>query len=175
MNKLVKTTLVVITVLVLMDQGAKALVRIYVPLHYSSILLPNLIDLTHVENKGVSFSVLGDLPDQLRVPLLIGISLLALGILVYYWWQQRRRVNTLSHFAFQLILGGAIGNLIDRAVFGAVTDFLHFRFYTTSFFVNNIADIFISAGVVAYLLGMIRLKRHHQPSHNSAEGSDGAS
>lgn len=174
MSKLVKTTLAVITVLVLLDQGAKTLVRMYVPMHESSILLPNLIDLTHVQNKGVSFSVLGDLPDQFRVPLLIGISLLALGILIYYWWQQRRVVNVLSHFAFQLILGGAIGNLIDRAVFGAVTDFLHFRFYSTSFFVNNAADIFISAGVVAYLLGMVRLKRHHQPSRDSADGSGGA-
>ena len=164
MSKLIKYTLAVITVLVLLDQGVKTLVRTYVPLHRSSILIPNLIDLTHVENKGVSFSVLGGLPDGLRVPLLIGISLLALGILAYYWWHLRGKLNTLSHFAFQLILGGAIGNLIDRAVFGAVTDFLHFRFYTTSFFVNNIADIFISAGVVAYLLGMIRLKRRHQPS-----------
>ena len=174
MSKLVKTTLAVITVLVLLDQGAKTLVRMYVPMHDSSILLPNLIDLTHVENKGVSFSVLGDLPDQIRVPLLIGISLLALVILVYYWWQQRRVVNALSHFAFQLILGGAIGNLIDRALYGAVTDFLHFRFYSTSFFVNNVADLFISAGVVAYLLGMVRLKRHHQPSRNSVEGKGGA-
>ena len=63
------------------------------------------------------------------------------------------------HLAFQLILAGAIGNLIDRALFGVVTDFIHFRFYSTSFFVNNIADILISAGVVAYLLGMVRIKK----------------
>lgn len=162
MSKLVSYSLAVITAMVLLDQGAKILVRVYVPLYQSSILLPNLLDLTHVRNKGVSFSFLGDLSADFRVPLLIGISVLALGVLGYYWWQQRRALNALSHFAFQLILGGAIGNLIDRALFGAVTDFLHFRFYTTSFFVNNIADILISAGVVAYLLGMIRQKRHAQ-------------
>ena len=159
MMRLVIYSLPVITVLVLLDQGVKTLVRVHVPLHHSSILLPNLLDLTHVKNRGVSFSMLGDLSDGLRVPLLVGISLLALGVLTYYWWQQRRNLNALSHFAFQLILAGALGNLIDRVLFGAVTDYLHFRFYSTSFFVNNIADIFISAGVVSYLLGLVRPKR----------------
>ena len=50
MSKLVNYSLAVIFVLVLLDQGAKTLVRAYVPLHRSSTLLPNLIDLTHVEN-----------------------------------------------------------------------------------------------------------------------------
>lgn len=159
MNRLVSYSLAVITASVVLDQGAKTLVRVYVPLHQTRNLIPNLIDLTHVENKGVSFSFLGGIPDNIRLPLLIGISLLALGLLGYYWWRQRKVLNALSHFAFQLILGGAIGNLVDRLLFGAVTDFIHFRYYSTSFFVNNIADMLISAGVVAYLLGMIRLGR----------------
>ena len=160
MSRLVYYSLVVITAFVVLDQGAKTLVRVYVPLHQTRNLIPHLIDLTHVENKGVSFSFLGGVSDDIRLPLLIGISLLALGLLGYYWWQQRKGLNALSHFAFQLILGGAIGNLVDRVLIGAVTDFLHFRYYSTSFFVNNLADILISAGVVAYLLGMIRLRRH---------------
>lgn len=160
MSRLVSYSLAVIAAFVLLDQGVKTLVRVYVPPYHTRNLIPNLIDLTHVKNKGVSFSFLGGISDDFRVPLLVGISLLALGLLAYYWWQQRKGLNALSHFAFQLILGGAIGNLVDRVLFGAVTDFLHFRFYSTSFFVNNIADILISAGVVAYLLGMIRHRRH---------------
>jgi signal peptidase II len=164
MQRLLSYSLAIITVLVLLDQGAKALVRVYIPLHQTSPLLPNLLDLTHVENKGVSFNFLGNLSDGMRVPLLIVISVLALGILTYYWWRHWRELNAASHLAFQLILAGAIGNLIDRALFGAVTDFIHFRFYSTSFFVNNIADILISAGVVAYLLGMLRIgKRKTAP------------
>ncbi|MCZ6748311.1 MAG: signal peptidase II, partial [SAR324 cluster bacterium] len=58
-----------------------------------------------------------------------------------------------TEWAFLLILPGAIGNLIDRAWFGTVTDFLHFRFYSTSFFVNNVADVFISLGVVTFVVG----------------------
>lgn len=166
MKKLLFPSLAVIAMLVLLDQGTKTLVRVYVPLHRSSVLLPNLIDLTHVENKGVSFSFLAGLSDGVREPLIIGISLLAVALLGSYWWLQRKHLNALSHFAFQLILGGAIGNLIDRAVFGAVTDFLHFRFYSTSFFVNNVADILISTGVVAFVLGMIRMSRHERAARD---------
>jgi signal peptidase II len=154
--KLLVHSLLIVAVLVLADQGAKILVRLHVPLHQSSPILPHLLDLTHVQNKGVSFSFLGNLAEGLRVPLLITISVLALLVLFYYWWRHRDDLNSLSHLAFQCIVAGAIGNLIDRSLYGAVTDFFHFRFYATSFFVNNIADILISAGVVAYLLGMVR-------------------
>jgi len=159
-------SLLIVAVLVAADQATKILVRLYIPLHHSSNLLPHLLDLTHVQNRGVSFSFLGNLADGLRVPLLIVVSVLALLILSWYWWRHRRQLTTLSHLAFQLIVAGALGNLIDRSVYGAVTDFFHFRFFSTSFFVNNVADMLISAGVVAYVLGMVRTaahKRHPQP------------
>lgn len=141
-------------VLVLADQGVKIWVRAEIPLHAGSVLVPNLIDLTHVENKGVSFSFLGNLDEGLRAPLLVGISLFAVSVLGYYWWSNWRGLNFYSNLAFMLILPGAMGNLIDRIIYGTVTDYFHFKFYSTSFFVNNLADIFISAGVVAYLIGM---------------------
>ncbi|MCZ6533498.1 MAG: signal peptidase II [SAR324 cluster bacterium] len=162
--KLLLTSLILITLSVIADQGSKIWVRINVNPYESSTLLPNLLELTHVQNKGVSFSFLGNIADSMRVPLLIVISLLAMGLLTYYWWRQRHQLNALSHLAFQLILGGAIGNLIDRTLFGAVTDFLHFRFYSISFFVNNLADILISAGVVIYLLGMLQASNRQRES-----------
>ena len=149
--------------LFLVDQGIKIWVREAIPLRKSTNLIPQLIDLTHVENRGISFSMFGDLGDTVRVPLLVGISLVAIGVLGYYWWQNRTGFNTFTHLAFLLILPGAVGNLVDRALYGTVTDYLHFRFYTTSFFVNNFADILISAGVVAYMIGMFR----PQPSGQS--------
>ncbi len=145
-----------IAALIVLDQGTKIWVRLRVPLHRSTPLVPNLLDLTHVENRGVSFSFLGGLSDGLRVPLLIGISILALLVLGTYWWHNRDRLNVFSHLAFQLIVAGAVGNLIDRLLYGTVTDFFHFRFFSTSFFVNNVADILISVGVIAYLVGMLR-------------------
>lgn len=142
-------------VLLLLDQGFKVWVRATIPLHRATSLIPNLLELTHVENRGVSFSFLGDISDNVRVPLLVSISIIAVALLAYYWLRYRSTMNVPSEFAFVLILPGAIGNLIDRAVFGTVTDYLHFRFYSLSFFVNNLADILISLGVLAYLLGAI--------------------
>jgi signal peptidase II len=121
--------------------------------------VPNLLGLTHVENRGVSFSFLGNVADGVRVPLLVGISLVAVALLGAYWLRHRRYLHPLAESAFVLILPGAVGNLIDRIAFGTVTDFLHFHFYDTSFFVNNVADILISLGVVAYLLGAVLERR----------------
>ena len=146
-------------VLLLLDQGGKVWVRAAIPLHHATSLIPNLLELTHVENRGVSFSFLGDISDNVRVPLLVSISIVAVALLAYYWLRHRGTMNLPSEFAFVLILPGAIGNLIDRAVFGTVTDYLHFRFYSLSFFVNNLADILISLGVLAYLLGAILANR----------------
>lgn len=137
------------------DQALKVWVRSGLPLGHARPLVPHLIDLTHVRNPGVSFSLLGNLPDGMRVPLLVGVSLVAVGLLTAYWLRNRAGLHPASDWAFPLILPGALGNLTDRVLFGAVTDYLHFRFYSTSFFVNNLADILISLGVAAYVLGLV--------------------
>jgi len=138
------------------DQVVKIWVRNTIPMFQSTELIPYFIDLTHVENKGVSFSFLGNLGENIRVPMLVTISVLAIGLIGYFWWDNRNRFNTFAHLAFVLILPGAFGNLIDRAIYGTVTDYFHFRFFSTSFFVNNLADIYISMGVVAYAVAMFK-------------------
>lgn len=154
----------VMALLLALDQAAKVWVRSDIPLHHSTVLLPQLLELTHVENPGVSFSFLGDVSDHLRVPLLVAISLIAVTLLGAYWLRHRHELHPLSELAFVLILPGAVGNLIDRILYGTVTDYLHFRFYATSFFVNNLADILISLGVVAYLAGTLLSRRAHSES-----------
>ena len=149
------TALGTMALLVAADQALKAWVRTAIPLHHATVLVPGLIELTHVENRGVSFSFLGDVTDGVRVPLLVSVSLVAVALLAAYWLRHRAHLPALSDAAFVLILPGAVGNLIDRLVFGTVTDFLHFHFGDTSFFVNNLADILISLGVVAYLLAAL--------------------
>ena len=144
------------------DQISKIWVRDTIPLYQSRNLIPFLIDLTHVENRGVSFSMLGDVSESFRVPLLAGISIVAVVMLTWYWWRHRREMCFWLESAFVLILPGAVGNLIDRVWQGSVTDFFHFRFGDISFFVNNLADIYISMGVVAYMIGSIRAHRAEQ-------------
>lgn len=147
--------LVALVVLLMLDQALKVWVRLSVPLHSVTGVIPHLIDLTRVENPGISFSLLGDLGAQVRVPLLVGVSLVAVALIARYWWRHRSVLPRVVDGAFVLILAGAAGNLIDRVLFGTVTDYLHFRFFEVSFFVNNLADIYISVGVVAYLLTIL--------------------
>ncbi|MBI3993029.1 MAG: signal peptidase II [Candidatus Lambdaproteobacteria bacterium] len=159
-----RLALVLMAALLALDQGLKVWIRLAVPEHRITPLLPHFLELTHVENRGVSFSILENLGDQWRVPLLVGMSALAIAALAVYWLRNARGMNAFANLAFALILPGAVGNLIDRLVFGTVTDYFHFRFYETSFFVNNAADIMISAGVVAYVIGTIQQgRRDRQP------------
>ena len=160
---------VAMVLLLAVDQASKIWVREAVPLYRSTELIPGFIDLTHVKNPGVSFSFLGNLPEGVRVPLLAGISVIAVVALTVYWLRHRAAMNGFTEWAFLLILPGAVGNLIDRAWFGVVTDFFHFRLGQYSLFVNNIADIFISGGVACYLLGMLLARRKEQAQAQAGE------
>jgi signal peptidase II len=137
-----------------LDQAAKAWVVANVPLNSQSVLIPNLINLTHIKNPGVSLGMLSGLPEAIRSPLLIGLSsVISIGMLVYLL----KNFDSTEGFAkigLAFIIPGAIGNLIDRVLYGHVTDFLQFRWYDVGFFSNNLADIYISAGVLIFLLGM---------------------
>ena len=153
-----------------LDVGSKVWVREEVRLYDVTVLLPNFLELTHVQNKGVSFSFLSTLSDPIRLPLLIGISVIAItGMIFYqirYWYQLDRYTKQ----GLAWIIPGAFGNLIDRVLYGYVTDFFHFRWYEMSLFVNNLADCFISIGVVYFLLSAIFGKVsvvHSQSSSNS--------
>ena len=148
-----------LALLVAVDQGTKAWVREAVPPHYAAVLIPGLIDLTHVENPGVSFSFLGTVAAEVRVPLLVTVTLLAVAVLGGYWVRKRHVMDGWMDAGMVLILSGAIGNLIDRFVQGTVTDFLHFRVGAYSLFVNNAADIFISLGVASYVVSMYRPRK----------------
>ncbi len=136
------------------DQAAKAWVVATVPLNAQIPLIPNLINLTHIKNPGVSLGMLSGLPEAIRSPLLIGLSaVISAGMLVYLFknWDG---AESYVRLGMLFIIPGAIGNLIDRVLFKHVTDFLQFKWYDIGFFSNNLADIYISAGVVIFLIGM---------------------
>ena len=71
-------------VLLALDQFSKIWVRETIPLYEMTPLVPNFLDLTHVQNRGVSFSFLADLEDPIRIPLLVGVSLVAVVGMIYY-------------------------------------------------------------------------------------------
>ena len=158
--------LVVVVALLIAAQAVKIWVRAEIEPGHTTTLLPQLLTLTHVENSGISFGMLSNLSESIRLPLLSGIALLALGMLLYYWITNRHNFPLFCEIGFVCITAGALGNLIDRLRFGVVTDYLWFHYQQRSFFVNNLEDIYISVGVGCYLIGV--LYRKQQERRNSA-------
>lgn len=134
------------TAIVCLDQFTKWLVVTYIPLHAVIEVVPGFAELTHVKNTGGAFGFLAGADHAWRLPFFIVVSLLAMGLL----WQVVRSTDPkelATLFGVGSVLGGAVGNFIDRAREGAVTDFisLHWREYYWPAF--NVADSFITIGV----------------------------
>jgi signal peptidase II len=107
-------------------------------------------NLTMVWNHGVSFGMFQADSDLQRY-LLAGVSLAIAGMLIVWMFQTTRRLQAL---AFALIIGGAIGNVIDRLIYGAVVDFFDFSGLYFPY-VFNVADAGICIGVAVMILDLI--------------------
>ena len=133
---------------VLIDQLSKFLVLRYLSPQASVSLIPQVLDLTLVKNPGVAFGLFsGSAPVLLTV---ITISLVLLFLIA----NRSRGSSVADRWALSLILGGAIGNWIDRLRFGVVIDFLDFRIWP----VFNVADTAITIGVCLYFIRVLTSK-----------------
>jgi signal peptidase II len=129
---------------ILLDQSSKQLVESMLTL-YESIRVAPFFDLTLLYNKGAAFSFLSDQSGWQRwffVALASGVSL---GLTV--WLYRLSAAEKWVAVAVSLIIGGAIGNVIDRVLFGQVIDFLHFHIDQHYWPAFNIADSAITLGV----------------------------
>jgi signal peptidase II len=120
-------------------------------------LLPGALDLRYAQNPGIAFSGLTDLPEVLRFPIIVVLGVATVTMLVTLWLRQRP-LSSGEHLAFALILGGALGNLIDRVMRGHVIDFIHLQHWP----VFNVADICIVLGVLLFAYTSLRRARHEE-------------
>lgn len=133
----------------LLDQLSKYWVTHVLDLRaLGSVQILPVFNLTWVENTGVSTGLLRAEGDTARWLLVAATSAIALAVAV---WIARER-NRWDGVALGLVLGGALGNIIDRARFGYVVDFLHAHWHEHDFYVFNVADAAISMGVILLLL-----------------------
>ena len=142
------------------DQLTKQLVRHLLTLHDTIKVIPGLLDLTHVQNTGAAFGLLNAAEFPYKPAVMIGIAAIALVAIAAYGAQLGFH-ERLARFGLSLILGGAFGNLIDRAVVGYVVDFVDVYWGESHFWAFNVADAAISIGAILVLLDMIGLGRHH--------------
>jgi len=132
-----------ILLLIVLDQLTKQLVHQQMALYDSIELLP-FFNLTYVRNYGAAFSFLSDAGGWQRwffTGIAVGIS-----VVIAIWMSRLNRSQTKLSLALSLVLAGAIGNLIDRSVYGYVIDFFHLYYQNWHYPAFNIADSVICIG-----------------------------
>lgn len=139
------------------DQLTKFIVDRTMPLHRSIPVLDNLFSLTYIRNTGAAFGIFAGSAAAFRLPFLILVSVLAAGFICALL---RRLPETEKGLmtALAFILGGAVGNLIDRVVHGEVIDFLDFYWAGYHWPAFNVADSFITVGVAITVFYLIKAK-----------------
>lgn len=154
-----KSTLVVVlvAVIVVFDQLTKFIVDRSMPLHHSIPIIEGFFSLTYVRNTGAAFGIFAGSAEIFRRPFLILVSVVAIGFIVVMLKRLRDSEKWLVT-ALAFILGGAIGNLIDRVVYGEVIDFLDCFWGSYHWPAFNVADSFITIGVTITLFILIKAK-----------------
>ena len=143
--------------IVIVDQLTKAIVDRGMSLHASIPLIDGFFNLTYIRNTGAAFGLFAGSHQALRLPFLIGVSILAIGFILFMVRRLRDGETGLT-IALAFILGGAAGNLIDRMVYGEVIDFLDLYWSSYHWPAFNVADSFITIGVAITLFYLIRAK-----------------
>ncbi|MBI4477857.1 MAG: signal peptidase II [Acidobacteria bacterium] len=124
------------------------------PVHGSVTIVPGLVDLTHVQNTGAAFGLLNTAEFPFKTTILAVVAALALmGIAMYS--ARLAPHQKIARAALALVLGGAVGNLIDRLRYGYVVDFVDVYWREHHFWAFNVADAAISVGVVLMMLDML--------------------
>lgn len=146
----------------LVDQVSKAIVRNQMPLWDHRELIPGVLNLVHVQNSGAAFGLLNNVDFPYKPAVMIAMAALALVAIAAYATQLGFH-ERVARLGLALILGGAFGNLVDRALRGHVVDFVDLYWGSTHFWAFNVADAAISIGAILVLLDMIGLGRQHAP------------
>ena len=113
--------------------------------HQSITIIENFISITFAKNTGVAFSFL-----EGKVPLIIIMTSIVIIFILKYI--KTTKPNKIESICYGLVLGGAIGNLLDRLIYGYVIDYLDFNLFGYSFPIFNLADTFIVIGIIILLI-----------------------
>jgi len=159
-RKKYQTVLLVSSLIIGLDQLTKYIVCKLLPLHSRIEVFRDFLNIVHIRNPGIAFGLLKQFGSQFKVLCLILVSAVVLFLLVFLITQIKKE-HRLQTFSLSLILGGAIGNLIDRFRLGEVIDFIdvHWRsiYHWPAF---NVADSAITVGIIIIVL--CELLKHKQ-------------
>ena len=135
---------IVILLLVILDQAVKYLVKTLIPMGNSVKFIPGVLGLTHIHNDGAAFSMLAG-ARWFFVVLTIAFVVFGMWVLL-----TGRLRHPLGKWSWVLVIAGAIGNLIDRCLYGYVVDMVEVQFMHFAIF--NVADIFVVVGGILFCI-----------------------
>ena len=139
--------IVIIALCVILDQVSKMLAVSNLTDISTYPIIEDVLHFTYVENRGAAFGMLADNRWVFMILSVVGI------IALFVWQSINRRDIMWNRVALSLIIGGGIGNMIDRVSLGYVVDFIDCRFI--DFYVFNVADSFVCVGCAMYVIGVL--------------------
>ena len=178
--KQAKIELIVLLAAVAVDLVSKAIVAATIPLNNSVSIIPNFLYFTYIHNNAAAFGSSFGL-DKLfgqtgTMVFFIVITFIAIGFFGYFLYRNRGK-SLVFRLAFALIIGGAIGNLVDRIAFGYVRDFVEIVYFgltifgSTHFAIFNIADAALCVGVALFLVYYIFIYKEPEKEDKAAIAS----
>ena len=138
--------LIIGVVIALLDQIIKYFVSVYLQPVGTVNVIDGLFKLTYVENRGVAFGMFTDMRW-----IFVALTTVMLALIIFYMFKKRPN-GKFFYFSSALIIGGGIGNLIDRIFYGYVIDYLSLSFFSP---VCNFADYCITAGTVMLVIYLL--------------------
>ena len=146
-SRRVKGRFLLLSLLVLVaDQWSKWMVERFLPLHQPLEVISGFLNFTHVQNTGVAFGMFATNGSNRGTLILTALGIVALAIVGIYFWRTSTQ-DRLMLSSLALILGGAVGNLLDRIATGSVTDFIDAYVGTYHWHTFNVADSAITIGI----------------------------
>lgn len=153
--------LFIISFLVAIDQYSKQIIATYINLGDLKEVIPDFFYLTNVHNTGAAWSIM---EGEISAFIVITVGAILLFSYLLFFSKSKTKLETVSYL---LVIGGAIGNFIDRINLNYVIDFLDFYIFKYDFPVFNLADCFLTIGVGLYIISFILENRHAKNKTNS--------
>ena len=146
--------IIIIAAIIALDQWSKWAIKTSFNLYQSKPVIQDLLHFTYVTNDGMAFGL--SFPGGKHVLLIM--TILLTGFIVGFLWKEKNG-HPLIKYGLALILSGAIGNLIDRLLYGKVVDFLDFMIGNFHWYIFNIADSSVTIGMILFIIHSIYIEQ----------------
>ena len=146
----------IIVAIIALDQWSKWAIKSSFNLYQSEPVIQDLLHFTYVTNDGMAFGL--SFPGGKHI--LLVMTILLTGFIIGFLWKEREG-HPLVRYGLALILSGAIGNLIDRLLYGKVVDFLDLMIGDFHWYIFNVADSSVTIGMVLFIVHSIIFESSH--------------